>query len=80
MARGVRLAGEVGGVVVRHAVDQVGNDLTAVLQWCTTHVEPVWVHGDGSFTCPHEMVVGWNPDGHEIVEFPWEVIAERVRG
>jgi len=26
-----------------------------------------------SFTCPHETTVGWAPDGHDIVDFPWPV-------
>jgi uncharacterized Fe-S cluster-containing radical SAM superfamily protein len=59
--------------VTRHAIDQVGNDLTCRLCWCATHVEPVWVFGDGSFECPHEVTVRWNPDGHEIVPFPWYI-------
>jgi hypothetical protein len=71
--RGVRVAEVIDGTVVRHAVDQVGNNLTAFLGWCATHVEPAWVYGDGSFSCPHEGVVGWAPDGHEIVAFPWAV-------
>ena len=59
--------------VTRHAVDQVNNNLTAQLLWCATHVEPVWVYGDGSFECPHDAVVGWNSDGnHELVAPPWE--------
>ena len=37
--------------VTRHAIDQVNNNLTAQLLWCATHVEPVWVYGDGSFEC-----------------------------
>lgn len=59
--------------VVRYRQDSVGNDLTAVLAWCSTHREPVWVFADGSTsTCPHQVVVGWDPDGHEIVDGPWE--------
>jgi hypothetical protein len=73
MTSGVRFAEVVDGVVVRHAVDQVNNDLTAALRWCATHVEPVWVYGDGSYMCPHERDVGWAPDGHDVVAFPWPV-------
>lgn len=73
--RGVRFAEVSDGTVIRHAVDQVGNNLTATLRWCATHVEPVWQHRDGSFTCPHETAVGWAPDGHDIVDFPWQVTA-----
>ena len=70
--RGIRYAAFDGAHIVRHAVDQVGNDLTCVLAWCNTHVEPVWVYGDGSFQCPHDLVVGWDSDGgHEIIAFPW---------
>jgi hypothetical protein len=59
--------------VTRHAVDQVGNNLTAQLLWCAKHVEPVWVYNDGSFECPHTTVVGWDSDGeHDIVAPPWE--------
>lgn len=72
--RGVKFVNVENGVIVRHAVDQVGNNLTAVLCWCSTHVEPVWVYGDGSFTCPHQLVVGWASDGgHEIEPFPFSV-------
>jgi hypothetical protein len=66
---GIRYAEVIDGVLVCHAVDQVGNNLTATLRWCSTHVEPVWVFGDGSYECPHERSVGWAPDGHEIVPF-----------
>lgn len=59
--------------VVRYRTDAVGNDLTAVLRWCATHYEPVWVYGDGSSECPHELIVGWNPDSHELVDGPWEI-------
>lgn len=58
--------------VIRYKRDQVGNDLIAVLRWCSTHDEPLWVYDDGSFGCPHEATVGWNPDGHEITDGPWE--------
>lgn len=69
--RGVRYCEQVNDTIIRHSVDQVGNDLTAVLYWCETHVEPVWVYGDGSHTCPHLRIVGWDPDGHEVVSWPW---------
>jgi len=71
--RGVRFVEVVDGVVVRRAIDQVYNNLTATLAWCETHVEPVWVYGDGSYTCPHESTVGWNPDGHIIGQLPFLV-------
>lgn len=58
--------------VVRYKKDQVGNDLTAVLQWCAKHNEPVWVYNDTSWECPHTVVVGWDTGDHEIVAPPWE--------
>lgn len=58
--------------VVRYRTDEVGNDLSARLRWCETHNEPVWVYGDESFTCPHEAAVGWAPDGHALIDAPWE--------
>lgn len=62
---------DVHGDLIRHAIDSVGNNLTATLRWCETHVEPVWQFGDGSFQCPHELVVGWASDGgHVITDFP----------
>lgn len=70
--RGIRFVEVTAdGRIVRHAVDQVNNDLTAELRWCATHLEPVWVFGDGSYECPHETSVGWNPDGHELTAGPW---------
>lgn len=60
------------GRVVRYSKDQVGNDLTAALQWCDLHDEPVWIYGDGSFCCPHERVVEVAED-HLIVTPPWEL-------
>lgn len=61
------------GTVIRHSIDQVGNNLTARLMWCATHVEPVWVFGDGSYECPHDLAVGWNSDVvHVITTPPWE--------
>jgi len=63
------------GHVIRHSLDQVGNNLTAELAWCATHCEPVWIYGDGSFSCPHELVVGWSSDGeHRLTSPPWEVV------
>ena len=70
--RAVTLAVMPSGRVVRYKKDAVGNDLSAVLRWCQTHNEPLWVYGDGSFTCPHERIVGWSPDEHVIVDAPWE--------
>jgi hypothetical protein len=65
---------EVGdnGEVTRHAIDAVGNNLTATLRWCSTHLEPVWVYGDGSYECPHAVTVGWSPHPHDIASAPWE--------
>jgi hypothetical protein len=60
------------GRVIRYDKDAVGNDLTATLLWCDRHQEPVWVFGDGSYTCPHERVVEFNTDNHRIVTPPWE--------
>lgn len=83
--RGVRFVElDASRRVTRHAVDQVGNNLTAQLLWCAKHVEPVWVFNDGSFECPHTTVVGWDSDGEHdpaarmmprhcrIVAPPWE--------
>jgi len=73
--RGVRTLSIENGRVIRHAVDQVNNDLTAELHWCATHVEPVWVFGDGSYECPHETVVGWPSDGgHDITPLPFDAL------
>lgn len=58
--------------VIRHRVDQVGNDLTAVLRWCSTHHEPVWQYGDGSSECPHVRIVGWDQGACELTDAPWE--------
>lgn len=58
--------------VVRYKTDVVGNDLSAVLRWCSTHSEPVWVYDDGSGECPHARIIGWSPDEHIIVDGPWE--------
>lgn len=70
---GVRFVEVVDGVVVRHALDEVNNNLTARLRWCSTHVEPVWVFGDGSYTCPQTLVVEWDTQDHVIVDVPWTV-------
>jgi hypothetical protein len=61
-----------GRRVICYKRDQVGNDLTCVLRWCSTHDEPTWVYDDGSFSCPHELSVGWSPDPHELTDAPWE--------
>jgi hypothetical protein len=74
MSAGIRFAELIEGTITRHAVDQVGNDLTAVLKWCATHVEPVRVFGDRPYTCPHNQTVGWASDGEcMILTFPWTV-------
>ncbi len=68
MVSGIRFATvDDDGVLVRHSVDQVGNNLTAHLAWCVTHVEPAWVYGDGSVACWHELLVGWKPDGKHVL-------------
>lgn len=59
--------------VVRYHVSLVGSDLTASLRWCETHYEPVWVHTDGSFECPHTRIVEHDTHDHVIVSGPWEV-------
>lgn len=59
--------------VIRYKKDQVGNDLTAVLRWCSTHAEAVWVYDDESVRCPHDLTVGWSPDEHVVTDGPWEV-------
>lgn len=58
--------------VVRYKVDAVGNDLTAVLRWCDTHSEPVWVYDDGSAECPHTRIVGHDTGDHDLIDGPWE--------
>ncbi len=58
--------------VIRWHKSLVGSDLTSVLRWCETHVEPVWVHTDGSYECPHTLVVQWDTRDHVIVNPPWE--------
>ena len=60
------------GRVVRYKTDAVGNDLTAVLRWCSTHHEPVWVYGDGSYECPQTRVIEFDDGTHVIVDPPWE--------
>lgn len=64
------------GRVVRYRTDAVGNDLTAVLHWCETHHEPVWLYGDGSFECPHTRLVGYDTEDHVVVTGPWETNEE----
>lgn len=45
--RGVRFVElDASRRVTRHAVDQVGNNLTAQLLWCAKHVEPAAVDRD----------------------------------
>lgn len=56
-----------------YRVDAVGNNLDAVLRWCSTHMEPVWVFDDGSFECPYDRVVQVYSDDHELIDGPWEV-------
>ncbi len=63
--------GFVNGRVVRYRVDAVGNHLNAVLWWCETHAEPVWVYSDGSYECPEVKVTGWDQGNHVIVDPPW---------
>lgn len=61
------------GRVVRYKSDQVGNDLTAHLAWCATHLEPVWVFSDGSYTCPFDLAVQCPQDDHDLTNPPpWE--------
>ena len=59
--------------VVRSEVDWVGNDLTTVLRWCETHLEPVWVYGDESYECPYDMITRVEHE-HVLVLPPWEEI------
>lgn len=59
------------GRVVRYKRDQVGNDLTTHLAWCSTHSEPVWIYSDGSYTCPYDLVIEARTD-HVIGVAPWE--------
>lgn len=58
--------------VIRWHKSLVGSDLSCVLRWCETHVEPVWVHRDGSYECPHTRVVEFDTGDHVIVDPPWE--------
>jgi hypothetical protein len=58
--------------VIRYKKDQVGNDLTAVLSWCETHREPVWVYDDGSYECPWTRITLNRTAEHMIVAGPWE--------
>lgn len=60
------------GRVVRYKRDEVGNDLTAHLAWCETHSEPVWVYGDLSWECPHDVIVQCPSYNHRIAAPPWE--------
>lgn len=45
----------------------------AVLRWCATHLEPLWIFDDGSFACPHDLMVETTTPDHELVDGPWEV-------
>lgn len=65
--------------LVLHQLDQVGNDLTKRLAWCTEHNEPAWVYNDGSFVCWWEHITGekqhlkgCGPEQHSIEPGPWE--------
>jgi len=60
--------------VVRDKIDMAGNDLSAVLVWCATHGQAVWQYRDGSFTCPHTLIVEWDTEDHVIVAPPWEAL------
>ena len=47
----------------------------AVLKWCVTHLEPVWVYSDGSFLCPCFRLRHVDPldrSKHDIRSFPIE--------
>lgn len=63
---------DANGRVTRTKTDQVGNNLTAHLAWCETHLEPVWVFDDGSFGCPYDCVTEMHSDDHAIGLPPWE--------
>jgi hypothetical protein len=67
------------GRIVKYKKDMVGNDLTAVLMWCQTHQDPVWVFKDDSYTCPHTREVEIDTHDHVIVEGPWIEEADRDR-
>lgn len=58
--------------VVRYRKDE-GIDLTAVLRWCATHNEAVWVFGDGSFSCPHDLIIQYETQPHDIIAGIWEM-------
>ena len=56
--KGVHLVEVHGGSLVVHALDVCNNNLTHTLAWCAEHHQPVWVYGDGSFSCWWEDVTG----------------------
>jgi hypothetical protein len=58
--------------VTRVYVDYRGREVVATLRWCTTHLEPVWVWDDGSYTCPYDLVIEANTDDHVLDDAPWE--------
>ena len=45
------------------------DNLHAYLSWCKTHQEPLWVFGDGSHTCPYDLVTEANHE-HDLVAGP----------
>lgn len=59
--------------LVRDRQDMPGNDLTTVMRWCSTHDEVVWLYNDGSYTCPHEMVIEYDDGTHVLTDPPFTV-------
>lgn len=55
-----------GGTLVRRSKG-LAIDVTARLHWCTTHMECVWVYGDGSHECPHDLVIESSSRDHVLV-------------
>lgn len=75
MAESVKFVSIEDGKIVRNHIDQVGNNLTARLYWCVTHLEPVWCYGDGSFECPHDRITEVSSDNHVITDL-WKVVGD----
>lgn len=59
--------------LVRDKQDLAGNDLSGVLRWCETHLEPVWVYNDGSYACPQEYVIEYDDGTHVIGNLPFDI-------
>jgi hypothetical protein len=61
----------VDGELVRTILTDTGIvTARAVLKFCTAHLEPVWVYGDGTYSCPHDDILGYPSDTHILSDFP----------